>query len=45
MITYMLFTCSGSKRVHVDTLTNVTALNRDRVTQPTYSMWDRFSGL
>ena len=32
----MLFTRSGSKRVHVDTPTNVTELNWNRVLQPTY---------
>ena len=32
----MLFTHSGSKRVHVDTPTNVTELNWNRVLQPKY---------
>ena len=36
MATYMLFTRFGSKRAHVDTPTNVTELNWNRVLQPTY---------
>ena len=36
MHTYMLFTHSSSKRVHVDTPTNVTELFWNQVPQPTY---------
>ena len=41
--TYMLFTHSGSKQVHVDTPTNVTELNWNRVLNSTHiCMWVGF---